>query len=135
MAAIAHLHRTASVAIEHIILMMDDTERCKIRPLENIQQVLVYLNGNHEDEGKPGDRGYIYRKLLAKQIQATCDVQGVSHDDVLSIVNAAIDLQRKTSEALRTKSGDVEIDMTMQPILERLAKSYTRKSRKSARKS
>jgi hypothetical protein len=100
----------ASVAIQHIILMMNDTEMCKIR-LENIQQVLVYLEGNHEDEGKPGDRGHLYRNLLASQISVNYDVEDVSHNNVLFIVKAAIALRDGTSKALKTINDKTTIDI------------------------
>ncbi|XP_060584549.1 uncharacterized protein LOC132740623 [Ruditapes philippinarum] len=127
MAVITTLHRIASVAIERVMLMMNNTEMCKIRRLDNIEQALIFLAGNHDDEGMSGDRGDFYRRKLADQMHVAFAVEGVTHYNVFSVVKAAIVLEQETRKALAesAKSRDVapyvEIDETILDILARLA--------------
>ena len=106
---------------------MNNTEMCRIRRLENIDQALVFLAGNHDDEGKSGDRGDFYRRKLADQMHVTFAVEGVSHNNVQSVVEAAIVLERETRKALadsaksREVAPSVDIDETILDILARLA--------------
>lgn len=127
MSVITTLHRIASVAIERIMLMMNNTEMCKIRRLENIDQAVLFLTGKHDDEGKSGDRGDFYRRKLADQMHVTFAVEGVTHNNVLSVVEAARILEFETRKALgesaktRDVAPNVEIDETILNILARLA--------------
>lgn len=109
------------------MLMMNNTEMCKIRRLENIDQALVFLAGKHDDEGLSGDRGDFYRRKLADQMHVMFAVEGVTHTNVQSVVEAAIVLERETRKVLadcaksREEAPHVEIDETILDILARLA--------------
>lgn len=127
MSVITTLHRIASVAIQRIMLMMNNTEMCRIRRLENIDQALMFLSGQHDDNGLSGDRGDFYKRKLADQIHVQFAVEGVNHNNVLSIVEAAIVLERETRKALgqsaksRAMAPSVDIDDTILNILSRIA--------------
>lgn len=127
MAVISTLHRIASVAIERILLMMNNTEMCRIRRLRSIQEVLLFLNGNHADAGLPGDRGDFYRRKLADQMHVTFAIEGVTHNNVMAVVETAIVLENETRKVLEKNAKDrhvapnVEIDETILNILSRIS--------------
>ncbi|KAL4236521.1 hypothetical protein ACF0H5_004907 [Mactra antiquata] len=127
MAVITTLHRIASVALQRIMLMMNNTELCKIKRLDNVDQVLLFLSGQHDDNGLSGDRGDFYKRKLADQIHTTFAVEGVTHKNVQSIVEAAIVLERETRNVLgqsaksRALAPTVDIDETILNILSRIS--------------
>lgn len=127
MAVINTLNRIAQVAQERIMLMMNNTEMCKVRRMRNMADVLTFLNGQHDDQGMSGDRGDFYRRKLADQLHVTFAVEGVTHNNVVSVVEAAIILERETRRVLassaqgRDIAPTVNIDDTILNILARIA--------------
>ncbi|XP_052777164.1 uncharacterized protein LOC128214638 [Mya arenaria] len=127
MSIITALNRIASVAMERIMLMLNNTELCTIRRLSNIREALMFLQGKFDDPKLPGDTGEFYRRKLADQIHVTFAVEGVTHDNVLSVVEAAIVLERETRRTLSTSAYSretappVDIDETILNILTRIA--------------
>lgn len=72
MSRVAVLNRIATRAIQQIILMMNNTRLLnKPNAVVYIDDVFVYLTGNHHDVGLSGDRGDFYRRKLAEQIFLT----------------------------------------------------------------
>ena len=100
---------------------------CKIRRLQNINEALLFLSGKHDDVGLSGDRGDFYKRQLADQIHVTFGVEGVTHDNVVSVVEAAITLEKETRQALRNSAQSrysapvVDIDENILNILARIA--------------
>ncbi|XP_021358655.1 uncharacterized protein LOC110453812 [Mizuhopecten yessoensis] len=125
MASIRTMNRIAQVAIERIILMMNNTNLIKERRISSIAQVQTYLRGCHDDVGMSGDRGDFYRRKLAEQIHINFNVNGVTHSNVEVVVDTAIQLEKRTRATLsgcafNTQSApSFEID---DPILDILAK-------------
>ena len=70
MAVITALNRIATVAIERIMLMMNNSELVPIRRLSNIQEALMFLQGKYDSE-RPGDTGDFFRRKLADQLHVT----------------------------------------------------------------
>lgn len=126
MAVVTALNRIATVAIERIMLMMNNTQLCPLRRLSTIQEALFFLQGKYESS-LPGDTGDFFRRKLADQLHVTFAVDGVTHDNILSIVEAAIILEQETRRVLASsaKSRDVapkvDIDETIINILARIA--------------
>jgi len=127
MTVISALNRIASVAIERIMLMMNNTGMCLIRRLSNIQEALLFLQGKFDDPKLPGDTGEFYCRKLADQIHVQFAVDGVTHYNVLTVVEAAIVLERETRKAMsrgacnRDSAPSVDIDETILNILARIA--------------
>ncbi|KAH3779489.1 uncharacterized protein LOC127842911 [Dreissena polymorpha] len=127
MSVVTALNRIASVAQERILLMLNNTGMCAIRRLANIREALMYLEGKFDDPKLPGDTGEFYRRKLADQLHVTFAVEGVTHTNILSVVEAAIILERETRRALadsaksRFVAPSVEIDETILEILARIA--------------
>ncbi|KAK3595290.1 hypothetical protein CHS0354_010900 [Potamilus streckersoni] len=127
MAPITTLNRIATVACERIVLMLNNTEIVKELRLKSMNDVLKYLNGQHDDLGLSGDRGDFYRRKLAEQMYLNFSIQGVDHTNVMSVVEAAILLERETRKTFgsstqnRDWAPSVEIDETILDILTRIA--------------
>ncbi|KAL3869814.1 hypothetical protein ACJMK2_042448 [Sinanodonta woodiana] len=127
MAPITTLNRIATVASERIILMLNNTEMVKDVRLKSMNDVLRYLNGQHDDVGLSGDRGDFYRRKLAEQMYLNFSIQGVDHTNVVSVVEAVIMLERETrntfanSKQSRDWAPSVQIDETILDILTRIA--------------
>uniref|UniRef100_A0A0B6ZZE4 Uncharacterized protein n=1 Tax=Arion vulgaris TaxID=1028688 RepID=A0A0B6ZZE4_9EUPU len=69
MMPVSTMHRMALKASEKIILLMNNTNMLtRHYRLTSMNDVLIYLTGNHEDQGMPGDRGDFYRRKLAEQM-------------------------------------------------------------------
>ncbi|XP_048761119.2 uncharacterized protein LOC125670160 [Ostrea edulis] len=130
MAAVTAMNRIAQVACERIILMMNNTGLVKERRLSSMDQVVTYLIGNHDDIGLSGDRGDLYRRKLAEQIFLAFAVDGVDHNNVVVIVEAAIKLERETRRILmnsadtRYSAPGVKIDEQVLNILARIAEIF-----------
>lgn len=127
MAVITQLNRIALVACERIMLLLNNSEMTKKRRMESMADVLKYLKGEHDDVGLCGDRGDFYRRKLAEQIHLSFAVEGVTHNNIMSVVESAIVLERETRQALqcsalsRTRAPHVSIDETILNILCRMA--------------
>lgn len=125
MAPVRTMNRIAQVAIERIILMMNNTKLIKERRLSSIEQVQTYLRGNHDDVGMCGDRGDFYRRQLAEQIYLNFNVRGVSHSNIEAIVDTAIQLERRTRAILSGSAFNTQAAPSIQvddPILDILSK-------------
>ena len=127
MAVITQLNRIALVACERIMLLLNNSEMTKKRRMESMSDVLTYLKGEHDDVGLCGDRGDFYRRKLAEQVHLSFAVEGVTHNNIMSVVEAAICLERETRQALqcsaisRASAPHVSIDETILNILSRIA--------------
>lgn len=118
------------VACERIILMMNNTGLVKERRLSSMNQVLTYLIGRHDDVGLSGDRGDLYRRKLAEQIFLAFAINGVDHNNVVVIVESAIQLEQETRRILmgsantRFSAPGVRIDEQVLNILARIAEIF-----------
>lgn len=118
------------VACERIILMMNNTGLVKERRLSSMNQVLTYLIGRHDDIGLSGDRGDLYRRKLAEQIFLAFAINGVDHNNVVVIVESAIQLEQETRRILmgsantRFSAPGVRIDEQVLNILARIAEIF-----------
>ena len=127
MAVITSFNRIARVAMERVMLMLNNTEMCKKRRLTNIQDALVFLTGQHDDVGLCGDRGDFYRRQLADQIHVTFAIEGVCNNNVVPMVEAAILLEKQTQAILsnsangRYEAPMINIDEDILNILARIA--------------
>ena len=127
MAVITQLNRIALVACERIMLMLNNAEMTKKRRMASMEDVLTYLKGEHDDVGLCGDRGDFYKRKLAEQLHLNFAVEGVTHNNIMSVVEAAIVLERETRQALqgsaisRVRAPHVSIDDTILNILSRIA--------------
>lgn len=124
MSRVAVLNRIATRAIQQIILMMNNTRLLnKPNAVVYIDDVFVYLTGNHHDVGLSGDRGDFYRRKLAEQIFLNCAIQGIDHCNVVTVVRAAADLENASRLALAGElpHDSVEIDYVMLDILRKIA--------------
>ena len=124
MSRVAVLNRIATRAIQQLILMMNNTHMLnKPNAIVYIDDIFIYLNGHHHDVGLSGDRGDFYRRKLAEQIFLNCAIQGIDHCNVVSVVNAAIDLEKVSRLALAGELPDesVDIDYVMLDILRKIA--------------
>ncbi|XP_060082687.1 uncharacterized protein LOC132561978 [Ylistrum balloti] len=125
MAPVRTMNRIAQVAIERIILMMNNTKLIKERRISTIQQVQTYLRGNHDDIGMSGDRGDFYRRKLAEQIYVNFNVSGVTHSNIEVIVETAIQLEKRTQALLAGCAFNTNAAPSVQiedPILDILSK-------------
>ena len=109
------------------MLMMNNTRLVKERRLTNMEQVLTYLTGMHDDVGLSGDRGDFYRRKLAEQIFTSFAVDGVDHNNVVVLVEAAIALESQTRKILegsamtRNSAPAINIDEQVLNVLSRIA--------------
>lgn len=107
--------------------MMNNTRLLKEKRITSMDEVLVYLQGYHDDVGLSGDRGDFYRRKLAEQIFTTFAIDGVTHRNVMAVVEAAISLNRETSRILKMSARDrewgpvINIDDGILNILARIA--------------
>uniref|UniRef100_K1QDU1 Uncharacterized protein n=2 Tax=Magallana gigas TaxID=29159 RepID=K1QDU1_MAGGI len=130
MAPVTTMNRIAQVACERIILMMNNTGLVKERRLSSMNQVLTYLIGRHDDIGLSGDRGDLYRRKLAEQIFLAFAINGVDHNNVVVIVESAIQLEQETRRILmgsantRFSAPGVRIDEQVLNILARIAEIF-----------
>lgn len=106
---------------------MNNTGLVKERRLSSMNQVLTYLIGRHDDVGLSGDRGDLYRRKLAEQIFLAFAINGVDHNNVVVIVESAIQLEQETRRILmgsantRFSAPGVRIDEQVLNILARIA--------------
>lgn len=127
MTCVSTLNRIANVACEKIMLLMNNTRLLKHPRLSTMDEVLMYLHGEHDDLGLPGDRGDLWRRKLAEQVYLHYAVHGVDHTNVIQIVDAAILLRKTTSRILAENPNRqeappyVDISDTMLDILGRIA--------------
>ena len=127
MAVITQLNRIALVACERIMLLLNNSEMTKKRRMASMADVMRYLKGEHDDVGLCGDRGDFYRRKLAEQIHLNFAVTGVTHNNIMSVVESAIVLEEETRQALqcsaisRQRAPHVSIDETILNILSRMA--------------
>ncbi|XP_033738339.1 uncharacterized protein LOC117325930 [Pecten maximus] len=125
MAPVRTMNRIAQVALERIILMMNNTKLIKERRISNIDQVQTYLRGNHDDNGLSGDRGDFYRRKLAEQIHINFNVSGVTHSNIEAVVDTAIQLERRTRALLSGSAFNTQTAPSISvddPILDILSK-------------
>ncbi|GAB1602732.1 hypothetical protein Ahia01_000553200, partial [Argonauta hians] len=120
----AVLNRIATIAIQRLILMMNDTNML-IPPnsVKTVNDVIYYLKGKHIDIGLSGDRGDFYRRKLAEIIYLNFAIQGVDHINVLSIVNAAVHLEKVSRMILlgRMREQDIDISDRMFSVLSKIS--------------
>lgn len=115
------------VALEKIMLMMNNTNLIKERRITNMAQVQTYLRGCHDDVGMPGDRGDFYRRKLAEQIYIHFNVEGVTHTNIEVVVDTAIQLEKRTRQilsgcAFNTQSApSIQLDDPILDILSKIA--------------
>ncbi|XP_041358054.1 uncharacterized protein LOC121374965 [Gigantopelta aegis] len=127
MSAVSTLNRIAIVVCERLMLLMNNTELVKHRRMTCMDDVLLFLGGNHDDVGLYGDRGDFYRRKLAEEIYTAFAVHGVTHENVMSVVMGAIKLERDTRLIIeqggleRGVAPPVSIDDTVLDILARIA--------------
>lgn len=122
------MNRMALVAFERFILMMNNTLLLtRHHRLANIQQVVDYLLGSHDDIGCNGDRGDFYRRKLAEQIYLNFGIHYITHQNVLNLVRDTIKLERETRLALetcgahRTSAPYIHVDQQVMDVLARIA--------------
>ncbi|KAK6181470.1 hypothetical protein SNE40_009314 [Patella caerulea] len=124
---VSTLNRIAIVACERIMLMMNNTGMLLQPKIQNMQQVLAYLSGQHIDVGCCGDRGDFFRRKLAEELYLTYSVHGVTHNNIFEVVSGAILLEADTrlilseSTLRRDVAPPVKIDPQVLDILARIA--------------
>ncbi|XP_048255897.1 uncharacterized protein LOC125382067 [Haliotis rufescens] len=124
---VSTLHRIALVSCERILLLMNNTRMLRHTRLSTMDDVLLYLNGMHDDVGLSGDRGDFYRRKLAEELYTTFSVHGVDYTNIDAVVAGAIDLERQTRFILaesgrrRDRAPPVHYDEQVLDILARIA--------------
>ena len=109
------------------MLLMNNTQMVKNRRMTCMDDVMLFLSGNHDDVGLSGDRGDFYRRKMAEEIYTAFAVHGVTHGNVMTVIMGAIDLERETRMIIeeggcdRSKAPPVNIDNTVLDILARIA--------------
>ncbi|GFN95029.1 hypothetical protein PoB_002153500 [Plakobranchus ocellatus] len=131
MMPVSTMHRMALKACEKIILLMNNTRMLtRHHRLHCMNDVLVYLTGNHEDQGMPGDRGDYYRRKLAEQIYIHFSIQNVDHTNVLALVDGLLRLEHDCRMTLancgakRDQAPPINVDSQILNIIGRLADIY-----------
>ncbi|CAG5130688.1 unnamed protein product [Candidula unifasciata] len=131
MMPVSTMHRMALKASEKIMLLMNNTQLLtRHHRLANMNDVLVYLTGNHEDQGMPGDRGDFYRRKLAEQLYLHYAIQNIDHTNVLIFVEGLVRLEHDCRHILsqlgcrRSEAPPVNIDGQTLDIIGRLADLY-----------
>nr|KAG5701175.1 hypothetical protein BaRGS_023284 [Batillaria attramentaria] len=127
-APLSILNRIALVACERFILLMNNTVLLtKHHRLANMQQVVDYLLGNHDDIGCNGDRGDFYRRKLAEQIYINFGIHNITHQNVLNLVRDTLQLEEDTRQALaiygseRSAAPYIRVDDQVLDVLARIA--------------
>ncbi|KAK0062909.1 hypothetical protein Bpfe_007629 [Biomphalaria pfeifferi] len=131
MMPVSTMHRMALKAQENIILMMNNTHMLtRHHRLASMNDVLIYLTGNHEDQGLPGDRGDFYRRKLAEQIYLHYAVQNIDHTNVLILVEGLIRLEKDCRQVLaalachRAEAPPINVDGQILDVIGRLAEVH-----------
>ncbi|KAK3782548.1 hypothetical protein RRG08_061778 [Elysia crispata] len=131
MMPVTTLHRMALKACEKIILLMNNTRMLtRHHRLSCMNDVLIYLTGNHEDQGMPGDRGDFYRRKLAEQIYIHYSIQNVDHTNILALIDGILRLEHECRMTLancgtqRDQAPPVNVDGQILDIIGRLADLY-----------
>lgn len=124
MSVITAFNRIAVTASERITLSMNQTEMYEHK-LSDIRTVLSLLKGDIE-ANQPGDTGDYFRRELANQLHLTYAIDGITHNNILPVVDSAIILEEATRRELnkstqRTTAPSIEIDDTILDILTRIA--------------
>jgi hypothetical protein len=127
MMPVSTMHRMALKASEKIILLMNNTELLtRHYRLASMNDVLVYLTGNHEDQGMPGDRGDFYCRKLAEQLYVHYGIQNIDHYNVLAFVEGLVGLEHDCRSILcqfacqRAEAPPITVDGQILDIIGRL---------------
>ncbi|CAL1529839.1 unnamed protein product [Lymnaea stagnalis] len=128
MMPVSTMHRMALKAQENIILLMNNTRMLtRHHRLASMNDVLVYLTGNHEDQGMPGDRGDFYRRKLAEQLYLHYAIQNIDHTNVLTLVEGLLRLEQDCRKILsslachRSEAPPINVDGQILNVIARLA--------------
>lgn len=124
MSVITTFNKIAVTASERITLSMNETEMYEHK-LSDIRKVLSLLKGEFEAD-LPGDTGDYFRRKLANQLHLTYAIDGLTHNNILPVVESAIILEEATRRVLtkstkRAEAPSIEIDDTILDILTRIS--------------
>ncbi|GFR89799.1 hypothetical protein ElyMa_006134400 [Elysia marginata] len=131
MMPVTTMHRMAVKACEKIILLMNNTRMLtRHHRLSCMNDVLIYLTGNHEDQGLPGNRGDFYRRKLAEQIYVHYSIENVDHTNILTLMEGILMLEQECRMTLascgtrRDQAPPINVDCQILDIIGRLAGLY-----------
>lgn len=131
MMPVTTMHRMALKASEQVILLMNNTRMLtRHHRLTCMNDVLIYLTGNHEDQGLPGDRGDFYRRKLAEQLYIHYSIENVDHTNILNLMEGILHLEQDCRMTLarcgteRNVAPPISVDCQILDIIGRLADFY-----------
>ncbi|RUS80328.1 hypothetical protein EGW08_011897 [Elysia chlorotica] len=131
MMPVTTLHRMAMKACEKIILLMNNTRMLtRHHRLSCMNDILIYLTGNHEDQGMPGDRGDFYCRKLAEQLYIHYSIQNVDHNNIFFLMDGIMRLEQECRMTLahcgtqRDQAPPIHVDGQILDIIGRLADLY-----------